>query len=431
MTDSFPRQAARTIGFTLGAPRSFQLSPDGQTVIFLRSRAGTDPVTCLWALDVGTATERLIADPAELGRPGAQDDPVEKARRERVRERAAGIVAFGTDASATMAAFVLAGTVYLADLRPGGGVRALSTRTPAADPRPDPAGRLVAYVSAGALRVHDIGTGEDRALADPDGADGISFGLAEFIAAEEMDRNRGYWWAPDGSAILTARVDETPVQYWHIADPANPDREPRKVRYPAAGTPNAVVSAWIAALDGTLTEVRWDSAALPYLVSAAWEGSAADNGGRPLIVVASRDQKDMRILAADPATGETTLVRADTDPSFVDIVTGVPATTASGRIAFTADAGGAKRLVAGTATEHAAGTAGLLTPESLNVRAVLSVDGDTILVSAVGEDPASASLWTAGPGGVQRVSPADGVYDGLLAGRHPAAGGPHAREYRD
>ena len=87
MTDSFPRQAGRTIGFSLGAPRSFRLSPDGETVIFLRSKAGTDPLTCLFTLDVGTAEERLIADPLQISKVGAEDDPIEKARRERVRER--------------------------------------------------------------------------------------------------------------------------------------------------------------------------------------------------------------------------------------------------------------------------------------------------------------------------------------------------------
>jgi dipeptidyl-peptidase-4 len=380
-------------------------------VIFLRSKAGTDPVTCLYALDVATGEERLIADPLQIGKAGAEDDPIEKARRERVRERAAGIVAFDTDSSAEMAAFALAGTVYLADLRAGGEVRELSTSTPAADPRPDPTGRFVAYVSDGALRVHEIATGADRALADPHGAEGISFGLAEFIAAEEMDRSRGYWWAADGSAILTARVDETPVQFWHIGDPANPEHPARAVRYPAAGTPNADVSLYIARLDGGLTEVRWDAAALPYLVTAAWEDSS-----QPLIVVASRDQKDMRILAVEPDSGETSLVRADTDPSWVDIVTGVPAATADGRIVWTADAAGAKRLLAGTAAQHAAGSAEFLTPQEMNVRAVLGVDGDTILFSASGEDPASTSVWTASHAGLTRVSLADGVHEGQLAG---------------
>jgi dipeptidyl-peptidase-4 len=409
------------MGFTLGAPRSFWLSPDGETVIFLRSRGGTDPVTCLWALDVATGDERLIADPAELGKAGAEDDPVEKARRERARERAGGIVAFATDAACTVAVFTLAGAVYLADLRPadsaadgatgGGTVRELPTLTPAADPRPDPTGTHVAYVRDGALRVHEIATAADRALADPAGADGISFGLAEFIAAEEMDRSRGYWWAPDGSAILTARVDETPVQFWHIADPANPATEARPVRYPAAGTPNAVVSLLMVTLAGDVTEVSWDSAALPYLVTATWDVGT----GQPLLVVASRDQRDMRILAVDAATGATRLVRADGDPSWVDIVPGVPASLPGGRIVWTADVGGAKRIVAGTEAEHAAGTAEICTPDSINVREVIGTDGDTILFAASGEDPAAISVWSAGPGGLQRVSAADGVHGGQQA----------------
>jgi dipeptidyl-peptidase-4 len=407
VTDSFPRQAARTRGYTLGAPRSFQLSPDGETVIFLRSRGGTDPVTCLWALDVATGDERLVADPADLGKAGAEDDPVEKARRERVRERAGGIVAFATDAACTVAAFTLAGVIYLADLRQtGGAVRELATATPAADAQPDPTGTYVGYVSDGVLRVHEIATGADRALADPEGAEGISFGLAEFIAAEEMDRNRGYWWAPDGSAILTARVDETPVQFWHIADPANPATEPRAVRYPAAGTPNADVSVFVATLAGALTEVSWDSAALPYLVTASWDADT----GHPLLVVASRNQRDMRILAVDPATGATSLVRADTDPAWVDIVPGVPAALPGGRIAWTADVGGAKRIVVGTEAEHAVGTAAVLTPDSINVREVIGADRDTVVFTASGEDPASVSVWTAGPDGLERISPADGVH---------------------
>src|SRR5215472_12112844 len=146
VTDSFPRQAARTMGFTLGVPRSFRLSPNGESVIFLRSRGGADPVTCLWVLDT------------EIGEESAEDDAVEKARRERARERAGGIVAFATDAACSVAAFALGGVVYVADLGPTGGVRELATSTPAADPRPDPTGTYVAYVSDGALRVHEVAT---------------------------------------------------------------------------------------------------------------------------------------------------------------------------------------------------------------------------------------------------------------------------------
>ena len=53
MTESFPRQEARTRRFTLGVPRAFRVSPDGSRVTYLRTQGGSDPVTCLWVLDVG------------------------------------------------------------------------------------------------------------------------------------------------------------------------------------------------------------------------------------------------------------------------------------------------------------------------------------------------------------------------------------------
>ena len=159
---------------------------------------------------------------------------------------------------------------------------------------------------------------------------------------------RGYWWAPDGASLLVARVDENPVQRWYIADPANPERPPAAVAYPAAGTPNADVSLLLAGLDGSRVEVDIGGAAFPYLVTVASKA-----GGDPLIVVQSRDQRVMRLLAADPATGATTVLREDTDPRWVDIVPGVPARTGDGRMVWTADSDGARRLLVGTPDELA------------------------------------------------------------------------------
>ena len=258
MTESFPRQQARTRRFTLGVPRSFAISPAGDRLLFLRSRTGSDPLTCLWLFDVGSGTERLIADPAVLAAAGDDDlPPEEKRRRERVREQAGGIVSYAVDAALRTAVFSLAGRVFAVDLETGGPAapRELPLQSPALDPRPDPAGQRVAYVSGGGVRVAALrgGAGADRAVAGPEDNPGVTYGLAEFIAAEEMDRSRGYWWAPDGTALLIARVDETPVQRWYISDPANPGRRPVEVAYPAAGTPNADVSLVLADLAGRRT----------------------------------------------------------------------------------------------------------------------------------------------------------------------------------
>ena len=398
MTDSFPRRQARTRRFTLGTPRSITVSPDGGRVVFLRSRGGTDPVTCLWTLDLETGDERLVADPRELDDSSAEDlPPEERARRERSREQAGGVVAYATDRPVTMAAFTLSGQLYVTEFAAGLTPRLVETPGGVIDPRPDPTGRLVAYVSGGALHVHDLTARTTTTVAAPDGDD-VTFGLADFVAAEEMSRMRGYWWSPEGDALLVARVDDAPVRRWHIADPANPDRTPAVVSYPAAGTANSRVSLQIRRLDGTSTEVSWDNVSDEYLVQSVWDGHDL------LVVVQPRDQRALRVLRVDPATGATSLLHEQTDPAWVEIVPGVPAHTASGALVTVADADGARRLVV---------DGEVVTPPSLQVRDVLDVDGDMVLFRA-GEDPTSIGLWTWGPDGQEELTPEPGVHSGRL-----------------
>jgi dipeptidyl-peptidase-4 len=418
MTESFPRQEARTRRFTLGVPRAFRVSPDGSRVTYLRTQGGSDPVTCLWVLDVEGGAERLAVDPRTLGGPvpGADAEadlpPEERARRERVRESAGGVVAYAADADLTLAVFSWSGRAWAVDVtQPGAAPYQVAVAGTALDPRPDPAGKRLAYVSAGALRVTSLGSAakdggaHDQVLADPRGAAGVTFGLAEFIAAEEMDRQRGYWWSPDGSALLVARVDETPVQRWHIADPANPGRPPTVVAYPAAGTPNAATSLLLARLDGSSADVETGGDALPYLVTAAWT-----DGHDPLVVVQSRDQRTVRLLSVDPGTGRSTVLREDTDPVWLEIVPGVPAWTADGRLIWTADREGTRRLLAGPP-----GSLEPVTPPGLQVRGVLGVDGDTVLFSA-SDEPTEIGLWAYGPGGLSRISDGGTIETGTAGG---------------
>ncbi|HEY0932568.1 MAG TPA: prolyl oligopeptidase family serine peptidase [Trebonia sp.] len=404
MTESFPRQQARTRRFQLGVPRAFQVSPDGSRITFLRSQAGDDPVTCLWETDAATGTERLVADPRALGADAENLPPEERARRERVRETAAGIVAYATNRAATLAVFALSGQVYAVPLGEASPVpRLIPAKTPALEPRPDPAGTAVAYVHDGALRVVDLVTGEDTVAAREEG---VTFGLAEFVAAEEMGRSRGYWWSPDGSRLLIARVDESAVARWHIADPANPGNAPAEVGYPAAGTANADVSLLVAALPaaGTrLAEVAgWDRAAFPYLVRAAW-------GDDLLIVVQSRDQKTMRVVNA--FTGQ--VLREDTDPHWTDVVPGVPAQLASGDIVWTGIRDDTRGLVIAPADKLA--DAGPVTPPGLQVHAVLGSDGGDVLFAG-SDESTEVGIWRYGPAGLAPVSTEPGVHAAVAAG---------------
>jgi dipeptidyl-peptidase 4 len=379
---SFPRLQARTARFTLGRPRGFTVSRDGLRVVFLRSRGGADRTTCLWVFDVPTATERLIADPLELlaGAPESET-AAERARRERAREQAAGIVGYSLDRDATQACFVLAGRLFVADLVGDAGVRALTTGGPVFDPRLDPTGTHIGYASDDTLRVAAVDGSDDHQLI---AENGILWGVAEFVAAEEMGRQRGFWWAPDGAGLLAARVDESPVQTWYIGDPANPSREPTVIRYPAAGTPNALVSLAYLGLDGTRTDITWDGEAFPYLVSVRWPRDFT-----PLLTVSSRDQRTMRILDVDVKSGATTLVREDAEQHWVDVVPGVPDRLSDGRLVWVTNADDTHRLMIGSE---------LVTPIGLQVGAVLAISSTDVLISASTE-PTEQHLWfvDAGP----------------------------------
>jgi dipeptidyl-peptidase-4 len=203
-----------------------------------------------------------------------------------------------------------------------------------------------------------------------------------------------------------ARVDESPVTRWHIADPAHPERPPAEVAYPAAGTPNADVSLLLVTLDGGITQVETGRDEFPYLVTACW-----DRGYQPLAVVQSRDQRRMRVLAVEPGTGRTRVLREDTDPHWLEIVPGVPAWTGDGRIVWTRDDADTRRLAVFAPGEEPVP----VTPPGLQVRAVLGADGGTVLFQASAE-PTEIGLWALRPDGLARIGRGGGVETGTGAG---------------
>ena len=402
MSDTFPRQHARTQRFTLGDVRNVVVSPDGARVVFARSRGGEDPVNCLWVLDVASGEERLVADPITLLGDGSGELPAEElARRERMREAAGGVTSYATDASVTVASFALAGRLFVAGLI-SGRARELVVEGPVFDPRPDPTAQRVAYVSGDVLRVASL-DGSSRVVAGEDAPD-VTWGSADFIAAEEMGRHRGFWWSPDGSALAVARVDTSTVDRWHIADPASPWSAPREVRYPAAGTPNAVVGLHVVGLDGTGTEVRWDSVAYPYLVDVRWSSA-----GGLVIVVQARDQREVHVLAVDPTTGATTLRWSDHDEAWVEIVPGAPAFLADGTLVVCADRDGARRLMVDDVA---------VTPVELQVRSVVSIVGEHVwFIANPIDDGTVQHVWRWNrAGGPVAVTSEPGVHTASVGG---------------
>jgi len=398
--DEFPRQVARTRGFSLGVPRSFTVSPDGERVVYLRTKRGDDPVSCLWVFEVSGAKERLVFDPGE---EEAERDltEAERARRERARERSSGVTAYATDETGRRAVFTVGGRMFLADLIEGS-ARELSAPGAVDDPRLDPTGRRIAFVVEGTLHVREI-EGGVRELASPDAPD-TYWGLAEFVAAEEMGRNRGHWWSPDGSKLAAAHVDEREVSIRYLSDPTDPAAEPRAVRYPEAGSNDALVTLSVFDVEsGERIEVRWDLEAFPYLARVTWDHE-------PLtLLVQTRDQRTVRLLEADPASGETSILSEHTDPRWISLVDDAPIRLADGRVVDVVADPDTDTYVLTVAGE-------LVTPPGLQVREVVSA-GDGVLFRASDGDPTEIHLWWWTPGeGAVRLSEEPGVHSGAEGG---------------
>ncbi|MFH8409952.1 prolyl oligopeptidase family serine peptidase [Streptomyces sp. NPDC018019] len=400
---AFPRQFARTQRFSLGVPRQFGVSPDGHRVLFVRTGGGSDPVGRLWLYEDGA--ERVIVDPALLdGDAGSEGQlpEAERLRRERAREHSTGVVAYATDAAARVVACALSGALWGVRTDEGAPFR-VPAAGPVVDPRPSPDGRFIAYVTGGALHVVGLEDGTDRQLAAPEGPD-VTYGLPEYVAAESMGRTRGFWWAPDSSRLLVARSDTSGVERRHLSDPAHPEQPPRAIPYPSAGTANANVSLHIlrvGAPEGPRVEVDWDRAAYEYLVSAGWDGHG------PLIGVQSRDQRTLRTLAVDAATGATEILHERTDPAWVEIVPGTPARTASAALVLPEDTPGTRHLSVGGTT---------VTPPGLQIREVVAVVGEEVWFTA-NEEPTTVHVWRWSPeGGLSRLSGRPGVHTAAVGG---------------
>ncbi|HEX5184366.1 MAG TPA: S9 family peptidase [Allosphingosinicella sp.] len=296
------------------SPRLPKLSPDGRLVTLLRNREDEKDRYDLWAIDAATGQAHMLVDSKKIG-TGAEVSEAEKMRRERLRIAGTkGITDYEWAPDGRSILVPIDGDLYLATL--DGAVRRL-TDTPETeiDAKVSETGRYLSYLRNQNFYVMDAATGREKALTT-DGGGTLSWGAAEFVAQEEMDRHTGYWWSPDDRWIAVARVDESPV---HIVTRAAIGADETKLveqRYPAAGTPNAIVDLYLMRPDGS-ARVKADLGTNPdvYLTRVTW----AKDGKSVLVQRMSRDQKNLDILRIDPATGHSTLLFTETSPTWINL----------------------------------------------------------------------------------------------------------------
>nr|WP_255658794.1 prolyl oligopeptidase family serine peptidase [Actinoplanes sp. L3-i22] len=271
----YPGLAGRTGDFSHGAPHAVTVGADGARVVFLRSTGPFEAAAGLWVLDLETLAEHLVA-------PGPVDS-------------------YAVDRDARVAAFARGGRLFRADLV-AGAVTAIPTGEPVHDPRPDPQGLRIGYVTdpGGSASLRHTGPDGDRLLAGEQGSawrehtGNIAWGVAGTGAAE-FGRTRGWWWSPDGRQVLAVRT---------------------------AGS----ISLHLLDLDDGWVDVHWDRETYPHLAQVRW------SGGGPLITVLRRMQQHGLVLSVDPRTGETQVHAELADARWVEPIPGTPRHLPDGRV---------------------------------------------------------------------------------------------------
>lgn len=241
------------------SPRSLRYSPDGKLLTFLKPREDEAARLDLWAFDVATGEASLLVDSKILEPEEVELSEQEKALRERQRTAGQrGILRYQWGSSDKIL-IPIGGDLHLVTLTEDGPEARQLTVTDAFefDAKVSPGGKYVSFIRDNALFAIDLATGDERQLspdADPDNA--ISYGVAEFVAQEEMSRYTGYWWGPGSKYVAYTRVDESTVDIVPRFDIAADAVTVINQRYPKAGRPNAKVELNVLNLEtGDVTSV--------------------------------------------------------------------------------------------------------------------------------------------------------------------------------
>jgi dipeptidyl-peptidase 4 len=299
--------------------RGVKISPDGKLVAYLKARDDEKDRYDLWAYDVPASKHRRLVDSRTLAGADRALSAEEESRRERQRTSAySGIVDYSFAPDSRHLLIPLNGDLYVYDLARTGpdAVRRLTnTEAYETDARFSPQSHYVSFIRDQNLYVIDLANGTERAITH-EGGGLVSFGMAEFIAQEEMDRDTGYWWSPDERRIALARVDESPVAEVQRFEIQASGARVVQQRYPATGTANARVDLYVADLGADkLLPLQLGASRDVYLPSVDW---FPDSRGIA-VQRQSRDQKTLELLRVDALSGRSSVLVTEKDAAWVPL----------------------------------------------------------------------------------------------------------------
>lgn len=413
LDESIVRALAETHAYRSGMPQSPVVTPDGRAVLFLRAEARR-PAQSLYKLDLATSRLTRLCSPDEVFKNPDALSPAERERRERLRQTATGFTSFELTPDGLSILLPLASHLFVFD-RMTGNVRELPVDN-VFDPHLTPDGKRVVYVRDNDVRILDLDGKSPEVTITRGGTDKKPHGMAEFIAQEEFDRERGFWVSPDAKHVVFEEIDQSGVETLSIMDPSHPERDPDKAFYPRAGKPNAATSFGIISTSGgQATWIEWDQKKFPYVTTVRW-----DDGAPLTMYVLDRAQKNGELLAVDEKTGKTHALLAEHDDVWLNVDTSVPRWMPDGKsFVWSTERNGSWELELRELEGNVTRSRTLLAPGQ-GYRSVIDLNAEkkTVVVEESAE-PTERAVWSVpiGGGAPQQLGPLGGVVDGTFSPR--------------
>ncbi len=207
----------------------------------------------LYLVDPTTGQRQLLLAADRLASNSANMSAAERAERERRRFFASGITHHSWHPDGNRLLLVADGALYLLQPDSGGLLAVTPAGTRQTDARFSPTGRYLAYVRAGDLYLYQPADNSTRRLTT-DASETLSYGIADFIAQEEMHQFQGYWFSPDERYLAYLQVDTSTIPLTHRFEFNADQLQLFPQRYPYTGGPNANVNLLL--LDLTSGECR-------------------------------------------------------------------------------------------------------------------------------------------------------------------------------
>ena len=295
----------------MDTPASLKFSPTGNYLAYLKStEIGSSK--SLFVFDINSGTETLVSDGSDLNI--SEGSIEEDLTRQRLRQMSQGISRYEW-VNGDKIILPTPTAIYFFESVKSSPKKIIDNKEyQLLDPKVSPDGKYISFISEGEIFVMNISNSEINQITNT-ASQGVTNGLADYIAQEEMQRLSGYFWSPDSLRIAFTQVNTNHIPEYiiqHLASSESKTINKEIHKYPFAGKDNPKVSFGVVDLEGT---VAWfDISKYEYLPRFSWL-----KDGSLILQVQNREQTNLELVHVDKDLATYSVILKEESDYWINI----------------------------------------------------------------------------------------------------------------